>query len=111
MVCEAQTILTYPQSNGRKEFTVKTAKRIMNGNTGPKVPWIMTLLLELSSSTETPQHLCNSNSTADYDFITSQPIHYKPHPESEVVAQCCKEILHHRNTKIVERYTHNLSPL
>ena len=48
------------------------------------------------------------------DSIPSQPILYKPNPEWVAVAQHCKEILYHRNTKIVEKYdkyTHNLPPL
>ena len=48
------------------------------------------------------------------DSIPAQPILYKPHPKWVVAAQRCKEILHHRNAKIIQsynKYTHNLSPL
>ena len=37
MVCETQTVLSnIPQSNGREEFALKTAKRIVNGNMEPQ---------------------------------------------------------------------------
>ena len=48
------------------------------------------------------------------DSIPSQPILYKSLPKWVAVAQHHKEILHHCNVNIVERYnryTHNLSPL
>ena len=48
------------------------------------------------------------------DSIPSQPIFYKPHPKWVVVAQHSEEILHHHNSKIVERYNkyiHNFAPL
>ena len=74
------------------------------------------MLPKPSCSTETPQskvlayHQCNSYSTTDSVI----PFLYKPHPEWVAAAQCCEEILHHRNAKIAERYnkyTHNFPPL
>ena len=49
-----------------------------------------------------------------HDSIPSQPTLFKPHLEWVAAAQRRDELLHHRNSKIVERYnrhTHNLSPL
>ena len=74
--------VAYPQSNGRAELAVKTAKRIVNENLlHPRLR----------------------------DSIPLQPFLYKPHPEWIAAAQCREEILHKRNAKLVEIYNSNNS--
>ena len=111
----------YPQSNGQAELVVKTAKRIVNRNMG----------LQGSSDNDSVARaiLLYWNTPIQgiglslvqllfhcqlLDSILSQPILYKLHSEWVVVAQCCKELLHHCNAKIIEkynRYTLNFFPL
>ena len=95
--------VAYPQSNGRAKFVVKTAKRIVNGNTVPQgsldndnvarailqyrntpIQGIGLSLMELLLYRRL------------HDSIPSQPILYKPHPEWIAAAQHCDELfLHH----------------
>ena len=80
--------VAYPQSNGRAEFAVKTAKRIVKENTGPQgsldndnVAWAIFQYwnIPIQSIGLSPAQLllyCQL-----HDSIPSQPILYKPHPE------------------------------
>ena len=92
--------VTYPQSNGRAELMVKTAKKIVNGNTG--------LQGSLDNDNVAQAILQDQNTPIQSiglslvqlllrDSIPAQPILYKPHPEWVVAAQCRKEIFHHCN--------------
>ena len=108
-------------SPGQAEIAVKTAKRIVNGNTGPQG--------SLNNDNVAQAILQNRNTSIKsislslawlllhrrlWDSIPSQPILYKSHPEWVAAAQRCEEILHYRNAKIVEKYnkyTHNHPPL
>ena len=116
--------VAYPQSNGRAELAVKTAKRIEKGNTGPQgsldndnVAWAILQYQNtpIQSIDLSPAQLLLHRRLRD--SIPPQPILYKPHPEWVSAAQRREEMLHHRNAKIVERYnkytqyTHNLPPL
>ena len=87
----------------------------------PRFFWTMTMLPGPFYNTETPQskvlayHQCNSYFTTDsvIPSLHSQLL-YKPHPEWIAAAQHRNQLLHHRNSEIVEKYnrhTHNLSPL
>ena len=113
--------VAYPQSNGRAELAVKTAKRIVNGNTDAQgsldndkaaraiLQYRNTPIQGIGLS---PAQLLLHRRLRD--SIPSQPFLYKPHPEWIAAAQRRKEILHKRNAKLVERYnrhTHNLCPL
>ena len=113
--------LAYPQSNGRAELAVKTAKRIVNGNTDAQgsldndkaaraiLQYRNTPIQGIGLS---PAQLLLHRRLLD--SIPSQPFLYKPHPEWIAAAQRREEILHKRNAKLVERYnrhTHNLCPL
>ena len=113
--------VAYPQSNGRAELAVKTAKRIVKGNTGPQGSLdndnVARAILQyrntpIQSIGLSPAQLLLHRRLRD--SIPSQPILYKPHPEWVAAAQRREEMLHHRNAKIIERYnkhTHNLPPL
>ena len=112
--------VAYPQSNGQAELAVKTAKRIVKGNTGPQGSLdndnIARAILQyrntpIQSIGLSPAQLFLHRRLRD--SIPSQPFLYKPHPKWVAAAQD-EEMLHHRNAKIVERYnkyTHNLLPL
>ena len=80
--------VAYPQSNGRAELTVKTAKRIVNGNTGPPVflgQWqccsghLAVWNTPIQSIALSPAQLLLHHWLCD--SIPSWPILYKPHPE------------------------------
>lgn len=113
--------VAYPQSNGRAELAVKTAKRIVKGNTGPHGSLdndsvaraiLQYRITPIQSIGLSPAQLLLHRQLRD--SIPSQPILYKPHPEWVSAAQHREEMLYHRNAKIVERYnkyTHNLPPL
>ena len=113
--------VAYPQSNGQAELAVKTAKRIVKGNTGPQGSLdndnIARAILQyrntpIQSIGLSPAQLFLHRRLRD--SIPSQPFLYKPHPKWVAAAQRREEMLHHRNAKIVERYnkyTHNLLPL
>ena len=113
--------VAYPQSNGQAELAVKTAKRIVKGNTGSQGSLdndnVARAILQyrntpIQSISLSPAQLFVHRRL--HDSIPSQPILYKPHPEWISVVQRRKEMLHHCNAKIVERYnryTHNLPPL
>ena len=113
--------VAYPQSNGRAELAVKTAKRIVNGNTDAQgsldndnaaraiLQYRNTPIQGIGLS---PTQLLLHRRLRD--SIPSQPFLYKPYPEWIVAAQHREEILHKRNAKMVEtynRHTHNLCPL
>ena len=113
--------VVYPQCNGLAELVVKTAKRVVNGNTSPQGSLdndnVAQAILQywnnpIQSIGQSPVQLLLHHQ--HHDSIPSQPIFYKPHPEWVVVVQCHKKIFHYRNAKIVEsynKYTHNLPPL
>ena len=113
--------VAYPQSNGRAELAVKTAKRIVNGNTDTQgsldndkaaraiLQYRNTPIQGIGLS---PAQLLLHRRLRD--SIPSQPFLYKPHPEWIAAAQRRELILQKRNAKLVERYnrhTHNLCPL
>ena len=94
--------VTYSQSKGWAELTVKTSKWIVNGNTGPQgslnndnvnraiLQYQKTLIQGTGlSPVQLPLHcrLCDS--------IPSQLTLYMPHPEWVAAAQSCNELLHH----------------
>ena len=113
--------VTYPQFNGQAELTEKTTKRIMKGNTGPQGSLdndnVAQAILQYQNTPILSIGLSQAQLLLRYwlwDLIPSQPILYKPHSKWVAMAQHHKEILHHCNVKIVERYnkyTHNLPPL
>ena len=102
--------VTYSESNGPAELTVKTVKRIMNGNA--RLPGSLdndnvarailqyqnTLIQSIGLSPA--QFLLHCQLC---DSIPSQAILYKPHLEWIAAAQCWEEILHHCNAKMVKR--------
>ena len=109
----------YPQPNGQAELTVKTTKRIMNGNTGPQgsldndnvsqaiLQYRNTPIQSIGLSLVQLLLHCQL-----HDSIPSQPFLYEPHHEWVAAAQYHKDLLHYHNAKIVKRYnryTHNLS--
>ena len=113
--------VAYPQSNGCAELAVKTAKRIVNGNTDAQgsldndkaaraiLQYRNTPIQGIGLS---PAQLLLHRRLRD--SIPSQPFLYKPHPEWIAAAQRREEILHKRNAKLVEKYnrhTQNLCPL
>ena len=113
--------VAYPQSNGRAELAVKTAKRIVNGNTDSQGSLnndkIAQAILQYRNTPIQGIGLSPAQILLHRrlrDFIPSQPKLYKPHAEWVAAAQRREEILYRRNAKIVERYnryTHHLSPL
>ena len=113
--------VAYPQSNGRAELAVKTAKRIVNGNTDTQgsldndkaaraiLQYRNTPIQGIGLS---PAQLLLHRRLRD--SIPSQSFLYKPYPEWIAAAQRRELILQKRNAKLVERYnrhTHNLCPL
>ena len=113
--------VAYPQSNGHAELAVKTAKRIVNGNTDAQgsldndkaaraiLQYRNTPIQGIGLS---PVQLLLHRRLRD--SIPSQPFLYKPHPEWIAAAQRREVILRKRNAKLIERYnrhTHNLCPL
>ena len=113
--------VAYPQSNGRAELAVKTAKRIVNGNTDPRASLdnnnVARAILQYRNTPIQGIGLSPAQLLLHHrlrDPIPSQPTLYKLHLEKLAAAQRRDELLHHRNSKIVERYnrhTHNLSRL
>ena len=113
--------VAYPQSNWQAEFEVKIAKRIVNENTGPRGSLdksnVARVILQYRNIPIQVIGLSPSQLLLHcwlHDSIPSQPTLYKPHPEWVAAAQHRDKLLHHRNSKIVERYnrhTHNLSSL
>ena len=80
--------VAYPQSNGRAELAVKTAKRIVKGNTGPQGSLdndnVARAILQyqntpIQSIGLSPAQLLLHRRLRD--SIPSLPILYKPHPE------------------------------
>ena len=112
---------TYPQSNGLAELAVKSAKRIISGNTGAQwsldndctaraiLQYRNTPIQNIGlSPAQLPLHcrLC--------DFIPSQPTLYKPHADWIAAAKNCEIILSRWNARLIEQYnktTHTLCPL
>ena len=113
--------VVYPQSNGRTELAVKTAKRIVKGNTAAQGSLdndnVARAILQyrntpIQSIGLLPAQLLLHRRLRD--SIPSQPILDKPHPEWVSAAHRYEEMLHHPNAKIVDgynKYTHNLPPL
>ena len=93
--------VAYPQSNGRAELAVKTAKRIVNGNTDAQgsldndkaaraiLQYRNTPIQGIGLSPAQLLLHCRLR-----DSIPSQPFLYKPHPEWIAAAQRREEILH-----------------
>ena len=94
--------VAYSQSNGQAELAVKTAKRIVNGNTGPQgsldndnVAWAIlqyrnTPIQGIGLSLA--QLLLHRKLR---DSIPTQPTLYKPHPKWVAAAQHHDELFHH----------------
>ena len=111
----------YPQSNGRAELAVKSAKRIISGNTGAQgsldndraaraiLPYRNTPIQNIGLS---PAQLLLHRRLRD--FIPPQPTLYNPHADWTAAAKNREAILSRRNARLIEQYnktTHNLCPL
>ena len=113
--------VAYPQFNDHAELAVKTAKRIVNGNTDAQGSLdndnaaraiLQYRHIQIQGIGLSPAQLLLHRRLRD--SIPSQPFLYKPHPEWIAAAQRRLEILHKCNAKMVETYnrqTHNLCPL
>lgn len=112
---------SYPQSNGRAELAVKTAKRIIYGNTGPQGSLnndrVARAILQYRNTPIQGIGLSPAQMLLHRrlkDFVPAQPKLYKPHPEWVKIAARREEMLSKRNANITERYnmtTHSLPPL
>ena len=111
----------YPQSNGRAELAVKTAKRIIIGNTGPQgsldndraaravLQYRNTPIQNIGLS---PAQLLLHRRLRD--FVPSHPTLYKPHAEWITAARNREKSLSQRNARLIEKYNrtaHTLRPL
>ena len=111
----------YPQSNGRAELAVKTAKRIIIGNTGPQgsldndraaravLQYRNTPIQNIGLS---PAQLLLHRRLRD--FVPSHPTLYKPHSEWITAARNREKSLSQRNARLIEKYNrtaHTLRPL
>ena len=113
--------VAYPQSNGRAELAVKTAKRLLNNCIGPHGSLDNNLaaraILQYRNTPIqgiglSPAQLLLHRRLRD--FIPAQPYLYKPHPEWVDAAIRRERGLSRRNTNMTERYnrtSHNLHPL
>ena len=104
--------VAYPQTNGREELAVKTAKRIVKGNAGLQGSLDNDNVAQAIFQCQNTPIQSIGLSPAQlllhcqlHDSIPSQPILYKPHPEWIAAAQHRKKILHHHNAKIVKDIT------
>ena len=111
----------YLQSNGRAELAVKTAKRIIIGNTGPQrsldndraaravLQYRNTPIQNIGLS---PTQLLLHRRLRD--FVPSHPKLYKPHAEWIAAARNREKSLSQRNARLIEKYNrtaHTLCPL
>ena len=111
----------YPQSNGWAELTVKSAKRIISGNTEAQgsldndraaraiLQYRNTPIQNIGLS---PAQLLLHHQLRD--FIPSQPILYKPDADWIAAAKNREITLSHQNARLIEQYnktTHTLCPL
>ena len=110
----------YPQSNGRVELAVKSAKRIISGNIGAQgsldndraaraiLQYRNTPIQNIGLSPAQLLLHCRL-----CDFIPSQSTLYKPHADWIAAAKNREIILSRRNTRLIEQYnktTHTLCP-
>ena len=113
--------VTYPINNGKAEFAVKTAKKIVNGNTDPQSSLdnneaARTILLyhntPIQSIGQSPTKLLLHRQLCK--FLPSRHIFYQLHPEWAIAAQCHEASLHQCNSwmmKKYNKYNHNIHPL
>ena len=111
----------YPQSNGRSELAVKSAKRIISGNTGAQGSLdndsLVRAILEYRNTPIqniglSPAQLLLHRRLRN--FISSQPTLYNPHTDWIVAAKNREIILSRRNARLIEQYnktTRTLCPL
>ena len=113
--------VAYPQSNGRAELAVKSAKRIIYGNTDASGS------LDTDKAAQAVLQYRNTPiqgiglSPAQLllhrhlrDFVPAQPCLYRPHPEWLKASLRRETLLAKRNAKLIEDYdrtAHTLPPL
>ena len=103
--------VAYPQSNGRAELAVKSAKRIIHGNTGPDGSLdndrVARAVLQCRNTPiqglglSPAQMLLNRRLR---DFLPAQPCLYKPHPAWVIAAERRETALASRNSLLAKRY-------
>ena len=110
--------VAYPQSNGRAELAVKSAKRIIYGNTDPQgsldtdkaaravLQYRNTPIQGIGLSPA--QLLLHRHLRA---FIPARPSLYKPHPEWVKAASQREIFLSKRNAQLITRYNQIAHPL
>ena len=113
--------VSYPQSNGRAELGVKTAKRIIHNNVSPNgsldndqaaraiLQYRNTPLTDINLS---PAQILLHRQLRD--SIPENPSHYEPHKDWVISAKERESALAKRNQKLVEKYdasTRSLPPL
>lgn len=113
--------VAYPQSNGRAELAVKTAKRLIKDCTGHQGSLDNNMAAQailqyrntpIQGIGLSPAQLLLHRRLRD--FIPSHPQLYKPHPEWIAAAQKREQRLSKRNADLIEKYNrtaHALSPL
>ena len=113
--------VAYPQSNGRAELAVKTAKRLIMSNTGPRgslnTDKVVQAVLQYRNTPIqniglSPAQLLLHRHLRD--SIPQKRALYKPHAEWIQAAEVREQLLSKRNEKLAEQYnqhTRNLLPL
>ena len=110
--------VAYPQSNGRPELAVKTAKRLIMSNCGPRgslnTDNVVHAILQYRNTPiqgiglSPAQMLLHRNLKDD---IPSQKTLYKPHPKWVEAAEQREQLLYIRNNKITDQYNQHSKTL